>query len=50
MIFVATKNGRTKKKCSPFLLVLLLDPGSGMNKIRIRDPGSNIPDPQHCIF
>jgi hypothetical protein len=25
-----------------------VDPGSGMDKIRIRDPGINIPDPQHC--
>jgi hypothetical protein len=33
------------------------NPGSGMEKIRIRDPGwkkfgsgINIPDPQHCIL
>ncbi len=45
MIFVATKNGSTKK--IPPLFVLLLDPGSGMDENL--DPGSriNIPDPQH---
>jgi hypothetical protein len=33
------------------------DPGSGMETVRIRDPGwkkvgsgINIPDPQHCLF
>jgi hypothetical protein len=26
----------------------LFDPGFGMEKICIRDPGINIPDPQHC--
>ncbi len=32
----------------PSLLMLFLDPGSGMGKNQ--DPGSgiNIPDPQHC--
>jgi hypothetical protein len=47
MIFVATKNGKAKKKFPPPLLVLLLDPGSeirdwGGIKIRIRkkQPGS----------
>jgi hypothetical protein len=45
----------------PFFLVKILkfldaDPGSGLEKILIRDPvwiklgsGINIPDPQHCI-
>ncbi len=37
MIFVATKHGRTKKIFPPPLLVLLLDPGSGMDKNQ--DPG-----------
>jgi hypothetical protein len=34
----------------PSLLLLFLDPGSGMGKNP--DPGSgiNIPDPQHCFF
>jgi hypothetical protein len=36
MIFVATKNGRTKHFFLP-LLVLLLDPGS-----EIRDPGATL--------
>jgi hypothetical protein len=46
--FVATKNGLTKKIFHPCLLLLFLDPGSGMGKNQ--DPGSgiNIPDPQHC--
>jgi hypothetical protein len=39
MIFVATKNGSKKQFFLP-LLVLLLDPGSGIN----------IPDPQHCFI
>ncbi len=46
MVFLATKNGRTKN-FPPFSLVLLLDPGSGIRdpgwiKIRIRNkhPGS----------
>jgi hypothetical protein len=38
MIFAAIKNARTKKEFSPpFLLMLLLDPGSGIN----------FPDQQH---
>jgi len=43
--FVATKNGLTKKNFHPCLLLLFLDPGSGMGKNQ--DPGSgiNIPDP-----
>ncbi len=44
---MSTKNGRTKIFFPTPLLVLLLDPGSGMDKNQ--DPGSgiNIPDPQH---
>jgi hypothetical protein len=37
-IFVATKNGRTKNNFPPLLLLLLLDPGSGIDKNQ--DPGS----------
>jgi hypothetical protein len=37
MTFVATKNGRTKNHFTPPFLVLLLDPGSGMDKNQ--DPG-----------
>ena len=40
MKFVAAKNGLTKKFFHPCLLLLFLDPGSG-----IRDPGSGIRDP-----
>jgi hypothetical protein len=50
MIFVATKLWQDKKFFPP-LLVLLLDPGSGMDKNQ--DPGSgiNIPDPQfNCVL
>jgi hypothetical protein len=45
--FVATKNGLTKFFFHPCLLLLFLDPGSGMGKNQ--DPGSgiNIPDPPH---
>ncbi len=32
MIFLTTKNGWTTKKFPPPLLVLLLDPGSGIDK------------------
>jgi hypothetical protein len=47
--FLATKNGLTKKFFHPCLLLLFLDPGSGMGKNQ--DPGSgiNIPEPQHCL-
>jgi hypothetical protein len=48
--FVATKNALKKKNSPPPSLVLLfLDPGSGMGKNQ--DPGSGIyiPDPQHCL-
>jgi hypothetical protein len=49
MKIVATKNGRREKFPHPPILVLLLDPGSGMDKNQ--DPGSgiNIPDPQHWM-
>jgi hypothetical protein len=49
VIFVATKKDRTKIFFHPSLLLLFLDPRSGMDKNQ--DPGSriNIPDPQHCI-
>jgi hypothetical protein len=36
--FVTTKKGMTTNFFSPSLLLLFLDPGSGIN----------IPDPQHC--
>jgi hypothetical protein len=44
--FMATKKGMTTNFFTP-LLVLFLDPGSGIGKNQ--DPGSriNIPDPQH---
>ncbi len=47
--FVATKNGMTTNFFHPSLLLLFLDPGSGMGKNQ--DPGSGIkiPDPQHCV-
>jgi hypothetical protein len=47
MISVATKNGRTNKIVPPCLLVLLLDPGSEMDKNQDPGSGKNIPDPQH---
>jgi|LakMenE01Jun11ns_1017448.scaffolds.fasta_scaffold8149651_1 hypothetical protein len=37
-----------QKLFSPPLLVLLLDPGSGMDKIQDPGSGMNIRDPQHC--
>jgi hypothetical protein len=42
--FVATKKGMTKNFFHPSLLLLFLDPGSGM--VKNQDPGSgiNIPD------
>ncbi len=48
--FVATKIGSTTKLFTPLLLLLFLDPGSGMGKNQ--DPGSgiNIPDPQHWFW
>jgi hypothetical protein len=30
-------------------LLFLLDPGSGMEQIRVRDPVKSSPDPQHCV-
>jgi hypothetical protein len=48
MIFEATKNGRTKKNIPPPLLVLLLNPGSGMDNNQDPRSGINIADPQHC--
>jgi hypothetical protein len=47
VIFVATRIGRTTNFFHPSLLLLFLDPGSGMDKNQ--DPGSgiNIPDTQH---
>jgi hypothetical protein len=49
VIFVATKKGRTTNFFHPSLLLLFLDPRSGIDKNQ--DPGSgiNIPDPQHCF-
>jgi hypothetical protein len=47
--FVTTEKSMLSKKYFHLsLLVLFLDPGSGMGKNQ--DPGSgiNIPDPQHC--
>jgi hypothetical protein len=49
MIFVATKNGMTKENFPHPLLVLLLDPGSGMDKNQHPESGINTPDPQHCV-
>jgi hypothetical protein len=37
--FVATKKGMTTNFFHPSLLLLFLDPGSGMSKNQIRDPG-----------
>ncbi len=47
LIFLATKNGRTKNFTPP-LLVLLLGLGSEIRIYKNQDPGSeiNIPDPQ----
>jgi hypothetical protein len=48
LIFVASKNGRTKKMYSPSFFGVVV--GSGMDKNQ--DPGSgiNIPDPQHWCY
>jgi hypothetical protein len=45
--FMAFKKGMTTIFFHPSLLLLFLDPGTG-----IRDPGSgiNISDPQHCLL
>jgi hypothetical protein len=50
MIFVATKMVGQKCFSSP-LLVLLLDPGSGIRMDKNQDPGPGIyiPDPVHCF-
>ncbi len=47
MIFMATKKVG-QKSFSPTLLVLLLDPGSRMDKNQYPGSGINMPDPQHC--
>jgi hypothetical protein len=46
--YSGSATGMTTKNFNPSLLLLFLDPGSGMGKNQ--DPGSgiNIPDPQHC--
>ncbi len=46
VIFVAAKKGRTANFFHPSLLLLFLDPGSGMDKNQVS--GINIQDPQHC--
>jgi hypothetical protein len=45
--FVATKKGLTKNFFHPSLLLLFLDPGSGMGKNQDPGLGINIPEPQH---
>jgi hypothetical protein len=45
--FVATKKGLTTNFFHPSLLLLFLDPGSGMGKNQDPASGINIPDPQH---
>jgi hypothetical protein len=48
MIFVAAKNGTVgQQKISPPFLVLLLDPGSEMDKNQDLGSWINIVDPQH---
>jgi hypothetical protein len=50
VIFVATKKGWTTNIFShPSLLLLFLDPGSGIRDGRKSGSGINIPDPQHCF-
>jgi hypothetical protein len=44
---VATKKGLTTNFFHPSLLLLFLDPGSGMGKNHDPESGINIPDPQH---
>ncbi len=46
--FVATKIGMTTIFFHPSLLLLFLDPGSGMGKNQDAGSGINIPNPQHC--
>jgi hypothetical protein len=48
--FVATKKRYDNKFFSPSLLLLFLDPGSGMGKNQDPKSGINIPDPQHCYL
>jgi hypothetical protein len=45
--FVSTKNGMTANFVPPSLLLLFLDPGSGMGKNQDPGYGINIPDSQH---
>jgi hypothetical protein len=45
---MATKKGLTTNFFHPSLLLLFLDPGSGMGKNQDLGSGINIPDPQHC--
>ncbi len=44
---MATKKGLTTNFFHPSLLLLFLDPGSGMGKNQVLGSGINIPDPQH---
>ncbi len=46
---MATKKGMTTNFFNPSLLLLFLDPGSGMGKNQDPESGINIPDPQHCF-
>ncbi len=48
MKFVYTKKGKTTYFFHPSLLLLFLDPGSGMGRNLDPESGINIPDPQHC--
>jgi hypothetical protein len=43
------KKGMTPIFFHPSLLLLLLDPGSGMGKNQNPGYGINIPDPQYCL-
>jgi hypothetical protein len=45
--FMATKKGMKTNFFHPSLLLLFLDPGSGMGKNQDLGSGINIPDPQH---
>ncbi len=47
MIFVATKEGRTANFFSSYLLLLLLNPGFGIQDGLKPGSGINISDPQH---
>ncbi len=48
MKFVSTKKGKTTSFLHTSLLLLFLDPGSGMGKNLDLGSGINIPDPQLC--